>query len=305
MGAARLLRGLVEVVDPSKLTVIVNTGDDDEFYGLRVCPDIDTTLYTLAELAPPRRGWGIRGDTHRTLAALERFYGTAWFRLGDRDLATHIFRTERLRAGTSLSQCTAELAGALGVKVRVLPMSDDPVRTFVRTAEGEIAFQDYLVARRARPRVAGFIYRGARSARAAPGVLDAIARARAVIIAPSNPFVSIGPMVAVAGIGRALRAAAHKTIAISPLIAGKAVKGPLVAMLTAAGYRPDTAAIAELYAGLARLLVVAPGDAPSDLAAWKPRWPRPVEHDNLITERPAARRLARFALQQTLGRPSR
>jgi LPPG:FO 2-phospho-L-lactate transferase len=301
VGAARLLRGLVQVVDPSKLTVIVNTGDDDEFYGLRVCPDIDTTLYTLADLAPVRRGWGLRGDSHQALSQLERLYGTAWFRLGDRDLATHIFRTDRLRSGASLSQCTADLAAALGIAVRVLPVSDDPVRTFIRTASGEVAFQNYLVAQRARPRVRGFAYRGARTARPAPGVLRAIEDADAVVVGPSNPFVSIGPILAVPGLRAALAAASYKTIAVSPLVGGKAVKGPLVAMLRAGGYRADSAAIASLYSGLARLLVVAPGDAPQRLTGWKANWPRPVEHETLIIDPVASRRLARFALEQALA----
>jgi LPPG:FO 2-phospho-L-lactate transferase len=301
VGAARLLRGLVRVVAPSKITVIVNTGDDDEFYGLRVCPDIDTTLYTLAGLAPIRRGWGLRGDSHQALAQLERLYGTAWFRLGDRDLATHIFRTDRLRSGASLSQCTAELAAALGIAVRVLPVSDDPVRTFVRTASGELPFQNYLVAQRARPRVRGFVYRGARSARPAPGVLEAIEAADAVLLGPSNPFVSIGPILAVPGLRRALAAAVKKTVAVSPLVGGKAVKGPLVAMLAAGGYRADCAAIASLYAGLARVLVVAPGDKPAGTARWKPDWPRPVEHETLIIDPAASRRLARFALEEALA----
>jgi len=299
VGAARLLRGLVQVVDPRALTVVVNTGDDDEFYGLHVSPDVDTILYTLAGLAPIARGWGIRGDTFRAKAALDQLAGDGWFQIGDRDLATHVQRTRRLAEGATLSQCTREIAAALGVRVRVLPVTDDPVRTMIRTSSGLLSFQEYLVKLGGRPRVERVVYRGASRARPAPGVLAALARADLVLVAPSNPFVSIGPMLAVPGMRRALGRARSRTIAVSPLIGGRAVKGPLASMLRSMGHGTDTAALARLYAGLARTLVVAPGDAPSLHARkrWPGSWPQPVEHDILITRPSAARRLARFTLE--------
>ncbi len=267
VGAARLLRGLVRAVPARDLTVVVNTGDDDEFYGLHVSPDIDTILYTLAGLAPLQRGWGVAGDTFRVLGELETLAGRGWFALGDRDLATHIRRTERFRQGATPSEVTRELARARGIKVRVLPMSDEPVRTIVSTDAGDLAFQEYLVKQRARPKVRAVRYRGARSARPAPGVLEAIARSRRIILAPSNPFVSLGPILAVPGIRAALVEARDRVVAVSPLIGGRAVKGPLASMLRAMGSTADIASIAALLRDVASTLVVAPGDAPRDAPA--------------------------------------
>ena len=300
VGAARLLRGLVRLVDPENLTVVVNVGDDDEFYGLHVSPDIDTIVYTLAGLAPRDRGWGIRGDGRRVLAQLETFYGPSWFALGDRDLATHIYRTDRLRTGARLSDCTREIAEALGVRVRVLPATDDRVRTLLDTDEGTLAFQSYLVRRHARPLVRRVRYDGAERASPAPGVLEAVASADAVLIAPSNPFVSIGPMLALAALRDALAARRSRTVAVSPLIRGAAVKGPLAAMLVAMGRAADTAEIAAIYRDVAGALVVAPGDRPSTETAQRPRI---VEHEILLDGVPAARRLARFMLALAAGRP--
>jgi LPPG:FO 2-phospho-L-lactate transferase len=292
VGAARLLRGLVQVVAPRDLTVIVNTGDDDVFYGLHVSPDIDTIVYTLAGLAPIERGWGIDGDTFAVRAELDRVAGPGWFALGDRDLATHIQRTRRLGEGATLSEVTGELARARGVRVRVLPMSDDPVRTVVSTDGGDLAFQDYLVRRRAKPKVRAIRFQGARKARPAPGVLEAIARSRVVILAPSNPFVSLGPILALPGVRKALSAARERVIAVSPLVAGRAIKGPLASMLRSMGHRADVAAIATLYRGIASTLVVAPGDAPGPAAA-VPRTIEIAEHDILLMDPRRAERLAR------------
>jgi LPPG:FO 2-phospho-L-lactate transferase len=274
------------------LTVVVNVGDDDEFYGLHVSPDIDTIVYTLAGLAPRERGWGIRGDGRRVLEQLEGFYGPSWFALGDRDLATHIYRTDRLRSGASLSECTREIATAFDVSVAVLPATDDRLRTMIVTDEGTLAFQTYLVRDRARPLVRAVRYDGAEQARPAPGVVEAIEGADAVLIAPSNPFVSIGPMLAVPGIRRALRARRDRTVAVSPLIRGAAVKGPLAAMLTAMGRRSDSSEIASIYADVASSLVVAPGDAPQGRSAAL----RVVEHETLLDRVDAAKKLARFML---------
>ncbi|MFN2427131.1 MAG: 2-phospho-L-lactate transferase [Candidatus Binatia bacterium] len=295
VGAARLLRGLVRVVAPRDLTVVVNTGDDDEFYGLHVCPDIDTILYTLAGLAPLERGWGIDGDTFTVREELDKLSGPGWFALGDRDLATHIQRTLRLRAGASLSEVTRELAKARGVKVRVLPMSDDVVRTVISTERGDLAFQEYLVKNRTRPRVRSVRYRGARAARPAPGVLEAIAKSRVVILAPSNPFVSLGPILAVPGIRRALASVRHRVVAVSPLIGGRAVKGPLASMLRSMGHKADVAAIAALYRDIASRLVVSPGDAPRTVPAGIDI----VEHDILLLDPRRAERLARELVAST------
>ena len=239
VGAARLLRGLVRAVPAKDLTVIVNTGDDDEFYGLHVSPDIDTILYTLAGIAPIERGWGIEDDTFSVRAELDRLCGPGWFALGDRDLATHIRRTHRLAEGASLSEVTSELAAARGIRVRVLPMSDDPVRTIITTKTGDLAFQEYLVRRRARPQVLRVRYRGARTSRPARGVLEAISRSRLVILAPSNPFVSLGPILAVPGIRAALAVvragAGHVALGAggrgqdqghAPCLASRAADGP-------------------------------------------------------------------------------
>lgn len=295
VGAARLLRGLVRVLPARDLTVVVNTGDDDEFYGLHVSPDIDTILYTLAGMAPQDRGWGIDGDTFATRAELDTLAGPGWFALGDRDLATHIQRTRRLREGATLSEVTQELAAARGVKVRVLPMSDDPVRTVIATNGGDLAFQEYLVRRRAKPAVRAVRYRSARTARPAPGVLDAIRRSRLVVLAPSNPFVSLGPILAVPGIRPALAAVRERVVAISPLIAGRAVKGPLAAMLRSMGHGVRVDSIATLYRDIASAFVVSPGDSPASVAP-NLRNVAFREHDILLLDARRAERLARHLL---------
>ncbi len=293
VGAARLLRGLVRVVPPKDLTVVVNTGDDEEFYGLHVSPDIDTILYTLAGLAPLERGWGIDGDTFAVLGELDRLAGRGWFALGDRDLATHIHRTARLREGATLSQVTAELAAARGIRVRVLPMCDGPVRTEIVTDGGVLAFQEYLVRRRARPKVRDVRLRGARRARPAAGVLEAIERSRLVVLAPSNPFVSLGPILAVPGVRRALARARDRVVAVSPLIAGRAVKGPLASMLRSMGHRADVSSIATLYRDIAATIVVSPGDAARAARAAAANHQSLVERDILLVEPRRAEALAR------------
>jgi LPPG:FO 2-phospho-L-lactate transferase len=221
VGAAKFLRGLIRSADGAALTIVVNTADDDRFFGLAVSPDLDTITYTLAGLAPEARGWGRANDQFRCLETLGRLYdGAGWFRLGDRDLATHIYRTDRLAQGATLSAVTRELCRAFDVTTRVLPMSDHPVRTTIRTRTSRLSFQRYLVAERARPIVRAVTYRGARTARPAPGVLAAIRDADAVIIAPSNPFLSIGPILAVPGIRAAL---AKRRGPIAPSAAGVGV----------------------------------------------------------------------------------
>jgi len=261
VGAARFLRGLVRRVDPRRVTVIGNTGDDEEFFGLHVAPDLDTVLYTLAGRVDRTHGWGLAGDGSHVLDAVAALGGATWFRLGDRDLATHLVRTQWLRDGVPLSTVTARLARALGVRSRLLPMTDDRVRTFVHTERGRLPFQRYLVAGRARGRVRRIEIAGAARARPAPRVLDALRRADAVVIAPSNPFVSVGPILAVRGVRAALRRDRAPVVAISPLIGGRPVKGPLHRMLAGLGHEVSSVGVARCYRGLADVFVLDRADA--------------------------------------------
>ncbi len=298
MGAARFLRGLSSCTEPRAVTVVVNTGDDEEFYGLRVSPDVDTVLYTLAGVAPIRRGWGIAADTFHCLAALERFYGPAWFRLGDRDLATHLFRTQRLREGATLTQVTAELARAFGVQQAVLPMTDDRVSTFVRTREaGWLPFQRYLVQHSATAHVEGIRFRGIRHARATRQVLRALRHAEWFILPPSNPLVSLGPILALPGIRAFLRTRKQQVLAISPIIGNTPVKGPLDRMLHGLGHEVSPCGVAELYRDIASVFVLDRTDAhhAEDVARLGMK---PVLADILITVPEKARFLAELVLQE-------
>jgi LPPG:FO 2-phospho-L-lactate transferase len=267
VGGARFLRGLTQRIDPARLTVVGNTADDESFFGLHVAPDLDTALYTLADRADPIRGWGVRDETFACLEALGRLGEPVWFRLGDRDLATHLFRTQRLRAGWSLSRVTRALAARHGVRARLLPMSDGAVRTFVHTERGRLAFQQYLVAGRARGRVRRIEIRGARLAVPAPGVETALRTADLVIVAPSNPLVSIGPMLAIPALRRALASSRARRVAISPLVWGRAVRGPLHRMLRGVGHEASSRGVAQLYRGLIDDFVIDDGDA---------RWARSI-----------------------------
>ena len=248
MGAAKFIRGLVRIIPPERLTVVVNTGDDETFFGLHVSPDVDTVTYTLAGEVHPGQGWGLRDESFRVLEALSRFYGKPWFGLGDRDLATHLYRTDRLRAGARLSEITLEIATRFGVKSRILPMSDDRVRTFVKVRGlPAIPFQEYFVKRRARGFVERVELRGLEDARPLPSVLDAIAKSAAVILAPSNPFVSLGPILGLQGVREALVAARTRVVAISPIVGGKTIKGPADKMLRGLGLEVSPLGIARLY----------------------------------------------------------
>ena len=262
VGAARLLRGLVEVVDPASVTAVVNTGDDFVIHGLHVCPDLDTVTYTLADAVNPETGWGLAGETWSAMEALDRFGpGLTWFRLGDRDLATHLYRTRRLGEGAPLSAVTAEVAAAWGVGVRLLPMSDDRVATRVEVpGEGEIEFQDYFVRRRHDVPVRGVRFEGAAAATAGPGVLDALAHADRIVICPSNPIVSIDPILAVPGIRDAVVARRDDVVAVSPIVAGAALKGPAARLLADLGHDVSVVGVARLYAPLASVLVVDEAD---------------------------------------------
>ncbi len=246
VGGAKLADGMAQALPPESLTVIVNTGDDFEHLGLKICPDLDTVCYTLAGLANPSTGWGRAGETWNALESLETLGGPGWFRLGDRDLGTHLERTRRLRLGQGLSQITCDFCRAWGVRQSVLPMSDDPVPTLVDTNEGLLAFQDYFVRRKCEPRVRGFRFEGVESALPATGVLDSIRSADLIVICPSNPWVSIDPILALPGVRAALRAGAP-VIAVSPIIGGKTVKGPAAKMYAELGILPSALAVSRHY----------------------------------------------------------
>lgn len=261
VGAARFLRGLVQVVPVEDLVVVVNTGDDLRWHGLYVAPDLDTVMYWLAGLADEERGWGIRGDTFTAQTALARLGLETWFQLGDQDLATHVYRTDRLAGGASLDQVTAELTARLGVRARLLPMSNESVTTRLRTDRGDSHFQEYFVRDGCQPAVSDIYWTGLDEARPAPGVAEAIAAARAVIIAPSNPIISIGPILRVPGMRDLLREARNRCVAVAPLIAGRAVKGPTVELMRAQGLEPTALAVAELYRDVASGYVLDAVDA--------------------------------------------
>lgn len=245
VGGAKLADGLAQVLPPDSLTVIVNTGDDFTHFGLKICPDLDTVCYALAHLANPQTGWGRAGESFRVLDTIEQLGGPAWFHLGDLDLATHLERTRRLAAGEQLSAVTAAFCRAWGVTARVLPMSDDRVSTFVDTPDGILEFQEYFVHRRCEPSVTGFHFDGVENSSPAPGVLEALAEAELVVVCPSNPWVSVAPILAVPGIRQAI--ASHPVIAVSPIIGGKAVKGPAAKMFSELGVEPSALAVARHY----------------------------------------------------------
>ncbi|HZB70533.1 MAG TPA: 2-phospho-L-lactate transferase [Acidimicrobiales bacterium] len=262
VGAARYLRGLVQVVDAADVTAVVNTGDDLTLHGLRICPDIDTITYTLGDGIDPERGWGLAGETWAAMEALDRYGGTTWFRLGDRDLATHLFRTGRLHEGAGLAEITAEVAAGWGVGVRLLPVTEDPVATrFTLTGGEEITFQEYFVQRRHGVPVTAVRFAGVELARPGPGVLEALATADRVVVAPSNPVVSIGPVVAVPGVREALEARRDEVVAVSPIIAGAALKGPADRLLDELGEEPSVVGVARRYAPFVGTLVIDGADA--------------------------------------------
>ena len=239
------------------MVVVVNTGDDEDFFGLHVSPDIDTVTYTLAGVVNRAQGWGLENETFTVLGSLARFYGKAWFGLGDRDLATHIYRTHRMQQGAGLGQITAEIATAHGVRATVLPMSNDRVRTFVKLrGRAALPFQEYFVKGRARGAVERIELRGANSARPLPEVLRAIRTSSAVILAPSNPFVSLGPILALRGVREALRKVRSRVIAITPIVGGRPIKGPADKMLRGLGMEVSPVAVARLYRDIAGTFVL-------------------------------------------------
>ena len=241
VGGAKLAHGLAQILAPEDLTIIVNTGDDFEHLGMYICPDLDTVCYTLGGLANPETGWGRINETWNTISNIEKLGGPNWFRLGDQDIATHLERTRRMKEGQSLSQITKDFCAAWGIKHRILPMTDSPVRTMVDTDEGELAFQEYFVHRHCEPRVKGFRFDGVNSAEPVPGARDAIESAEAIVICPSNPWVSVDPILQV------IQKINKPVIAISPIIGGKTVKGPAAKMYLELGVEPSALAVAEHY----------------------------------------------------------
>jgi LPPG:FO 2-phospho-L-lactate transferase len=252
VGGAKLAHGLSLALPPEELSIIVNTGDDFTHLGLHIAPDLDSVMYALAGLSDPIRGWGRRDETWTFMGALEGLGGETWFQLGDGDLAMHVERSWRLAQGAGLSEVTAQLCRALGIAARVLPMSDDPVRTRVLTAQGWLDFQEYFVHQRCIPAVREFRFAGAETARAQPEALAALERPdlRAIIICPSNPFVSVEPILAVPGLRAAIRDSRAPVVAVTPIIGGAAVKGPAAKMMTELGFDVSAAAVARRYAGL-------------------------------------------------------
>jgi LPPG:FO 2-phospho-L-lactate transferase len=261
VGGAKLADGLYRCLPPGTLTVIVNTGDDFRRYGLAISPDLDTVMYTLAGLAHPVNGWGLAGDTQQMLGMLRRYGDDAWFGLGDMDVATHLLRTQALAAGQTLSEITGALSSVLGIKARLLPMSDDAVPTMVDTLEhGTLAFQEYFVRYRWEPTVRRLWYDGADRARPAPGLLDALAQASAIVICPSNPLLSIEPILQIPGIRAALEQRTAPCVAVSPIIAGQAVKGPAAKLMAELSMEVSPAGVAQYYGTLIDGLVVDSAD---------------------------------------------
>ena len=292
VGGARFLRGLVDVVDPSDVTVIGNVGDDLDVLGLAVSPDLDSILYALTGLADEERGWGRADETWNALETVESLGGESWFRLGDRDLGLHLVRTQTLRGGGTLTQATRTIAEALGLSLTLLPATDDPLRTWIHTPAGAFPFQTWFVERGHRDEVDAVRYDGVENAKPAPGTIEALDGADLILFAPSNPYVSIGPILAVAGIEDAIRRRTAPAVAVSPLIGGRAVKGPADRMLARLAGGTTPAHVASCYGDLIDVLVVDEADARDveNLAV------RPVVAKTLMSDREARRRLAEAVL---------
>jgi LPPG:FO 2-phospho-L-lactate transferase len=292
IGGARFLRGLVGVVGPGNVSIVGNVADDIEVLGLRVSPDLDSVLYTLTGLSDEERGWGRADESWRALETVAQLGGEAWFKLGDRDIGLHLVRTELLRAGVPLSEATNRIAGSLGLEATLLPATDDPIRTFLETPAGTFSFQTWFVARGHRDDVDAVHYAGAPDAVPAPGVLEALEAADVIVIAPSNPYVSIAPILAVPGIREALEQRHVPCVAVSPLIGGRAVKGPADRMLVRLAGGTTPAHVAGCYLGLIDALV---GDV-SDAEVELPDGIRSVRTHTLMTDLDASRRLATVVL---------
>ncbi len=262
VGAARLLRGVQQVVAPEAIAAIVNTGDDVILHGLHISPDIDTIIYTLADAVNPETGWGLAGETWQAMSMVERYGGVSWFNLGDRDLGTHLYRTHRLGEGATLTEVTGEIARAWGLGVNIVPMSDDRVQTRVTVPDdGEIGFQEYFVERRHGVPVSAVRFAGAEAAALSPAAASSLATADVVIVAPSNPLVSIAPLLAVPGLRDAVVARRATTVAVSPIVGGKAIKGPAEELLRGLGHEASAVGVATMYRDIASVLVIDQVDA--------------------------------------------
>jgi LPPG:FO 2-phospho-L-lactate transferase len=287
---------LARAAGPENVVAIANVGDDLELLGLAVSPDLDTVLYTLAGLLDEGRGWGVRDESYVALEQASRLGGSSWFTLGDRDIGLHLARTERLRGGEPLSAVTAGLAATLGVGVRLVPATDDRLRTRIQTDGGELDFQEWFVGRRHADAVRGVRFAGAEDARPAPGVLDALRDADAIVIAPSNPFVSIDPILAVPGIADTIRAHGGPVAAVSPLVGGRAIRGPLAGMLETLGHEPTALGVARLYAGLVGVFVLDRADA-SLADEVRALAVRPVVCETVMVDPAARERVGRQVLE--------
>jgi LPPG:FO 2-phospho-L-lactate transferase len=300
VGAARFLRGLVDVVSPDDVTVIVNTGDDDRFHGLHVSPDLDSVTYTLADAANPETGWGLVDETFRAMDALDRYGAPTWFRLGDRDLGTHLYRTARLAEGATLTTVTGEITAAWGVGARLLPMSDNRVATRITVraddgADEELAMQDWFVRRRAEPPVVAVSFDGAESATAAPGVLEALEAAETILVCPSNPVISIGPILAVPGVHDVLTRRRDRVVGVSPIIGGRPVRGPADRLMGPLGIEVSCVGVARAYRDFCGVLVIDAVDR-SDAAAIESLGVQAVVADTLMRDARVAAALARQTL---------
>ncbi len=261
VGAARFLQGLVQVIPQQRITVIGNTGDDRDFYGLHVSPDLDIVTYTLAGVVDETHGWGIQNDTYNTMQQLTSYGYEDWFMLGDHDLATHIHRTNLLKQGKTLSEVTDDIRRRFGLEIRLLPMSDDPVTTYIRTPAGLLDFQEYMVKRRCEDEVEDVVFVGAEKARPAPGVLDAFKEAEAILLAPSNPIVSIGSILAVPGIHDVLHEASGMIVAVSPIVGGAPIKGPADKLMRGLGMEVSVVGVARCYRDFLDVMVIDERDA--------------------------------------------
>jgi LPPG:FO 2-phospho-L-lactate transferase len=256
VGGAKLASGLQDILPPGDLSVVVNTADDFDLWELHICPDLDTVMYTLAGISNPQTGWGIAGESFETLNMVERYGEETWFKLGDRDLATHILRTSRMRSGETLTEVAVGLSGVLGVDSAVLPMSDDPVSTVLETPEGRLEFQEYFVRRGQKDEVLAIELRGIRDARPTERVLAAISSADAIVLCPSNPVVSVGPILALPGMTEALASSSAPKVAVSPIVGGRALKGPADRMLSSLGHEVSATGVARMYSGLVDGMVI-------------------------------------------------
>jgi LPPG:FO 2-phospho-L-lactate transferase len=300
VGGAKLAAGLDAVLPPGDLAVVVNTADDFDLWDMRICPDLDTVMYTLAGIANPETGWGVENESFAVLDMLSCYGEDAWFKLGDRDLATHILRSARLRAGEPLTKITADLSDALGVRSAILPMCDEPVATVLDTPDGPLEFQEYFVRRVQRDEVLGIELRGIEDARPTDAVLDALAAAELVVFCPSNPAVSIGPILAVPGMRKALAASRGSTTAVSPIVGGRALKGPADRMLASLGHEVSAAGVARMYEGLVYRMVIDMMDE-EERAEIEGLGMRVLATDAIMRDAPDRARLAREVLEFGAG----